>query len=169
MTLEYLELCEDMKKRQETNEVPRRVRGSLLVRGDDSYEFTPYAEGESTQEVLKQKGKSKIYRTKGKTPQMVAYLSVPGDSPDPAAAIMDAAAEMTSDMRHTEAKLIAGIVLTDDPELRIAFDREKRQLQVVMNIDLTQTPAYNNRLIYLMQRTSQCFAINQTSLARPKQ
>lgn len=166
MTLEYLEICEDMKKRNETSEVSRRVRGSLLVRGDDSYEFTPYAEGESTQDVIRQDGKSKVYRTKGKTPQVVAYLSVPGDTADPGTAIMRQAELLTKDMRLADVPPIGREVLCDDPELRVAVDPEQHKVQVVMTIDLAQTPAYNNRLIYLMQRTSQCFAINQTSLAR---
>ncbi len=168
MTLEYLELQEDMKKHQETNEVPRRVRGSLLVRGDDSYEFTPYAEGESTQEVLRQRGKSKIYRTKGRQPLMVAYLTVPADSVDPRAEILEQADELTSDMASKAQPKLRGTVLQQDSDLRITLSKKERKIEVTFGIDLNLTPAYNNRLITIMQRISQCFAINQTSLVRPR-
>lgn len=159
-----------MNKKQETNEVPRRVRGSLLVKGQDCYEFSPFNEGESTQDVLKTSGKSKLYRTKGKKePQMVAYLTVPAADSDPVASLSEILAKVTEGLEKKPLKRMRGKVLMDTAELRVTHNRKDRKLEVVMSIDLNETPNYNNRLINLMQQVSQCFAINQTSLARLSQ
>ena len=158
-----------MKKHQETNEVPRRVRGSLLVRGDDSYEFTPYAEGESTQEVLRQRGKSKIYRTKGKQPLMVAYLTVPADSVDPRAEIMEQVDKLTRDMQSKAKPRMRGKVLMDEDNARVTLSTKESRLEMVLGIDLKATPDYYKALMNLMYKLNQCFTINQSSLVSARQ
>jgi len=159
-----------MKKQEEITVVPRRVRGSLLVKGQDCYEFSPYNEGgESTQQVLKTSGKSKLYKTVGERQQkMIAHLAIDPDCPDPRAELTELVERLTSDMPTAAKPKLRGKVLTMSNSLRVTLNQKERKLEVVMSIDLNETPNYNDRLMKLMYETSQCFAINQTSLAKLK-
>ena len=75
------------KTKDETMSVPRRVRGVLEAKGQDHYEFTPFAQtGESSQVDVIGIGKdgTKTYLTTGQKPKRVAHLVVDlSGSPNP--------------------------------------------------------------------------------------
>ena len=69
------------EKQDETLKVPRRVRGTLVAKGGDSYEFIPQGEGLPTQTDVRKAGDAKLYKTTSeKKPRLVAHLSVPSDA-----------------------------------------------------------------------------------------
>ena len=150
--------------------VPRKVKGVLTIMKDDDVTFNAYrSTGISSQEEISKCGDSKLYRTVGEKKQkMVMHLCVPSDTTDPRAAFLEQADKLTKDMESKAKPRLRGIVLQQDDDLRITFQKKERKIEVVFGIDLNTTPAYNNRLITLMQRISQCFAINQTSLVKPR-
>ena len=68
MTLEYLEIMEDVKKRK----CVRSFKSNTRVFDDDSIEVTPQEKGEPSQKDVKKVGKSKRYVTSGKNPRVPA-------------------------------------------------------------------------------------------------
>ena len=96
MTLEYLELMEDVKKAQEQvaqQEAPKPTRRKLQksfksntrIYDDGSIEVDPQAQGEPSQKDVKKVGKSKRYITSGKNPLTCIELKCPEDVADKAA------------------------------------------------------------------------------------
>ena len=85
MTLEYLELMEDVKKTQE-NEVqgtssPRRklqksFKSNTRIYDDGSIEVDPQAQGEPSQKDVKKVGKSKRYVTNRNSPSGICGSSI---------------------------------------------------------------------------------------------
>ena len=80
MTLEYLEIMEDVKKTQELAEqtsaapsttrrkLQRSFKSNTRIYDDGSIEVDPQAQGEPSQKDVKKVGKSKRYVTNGKNP-----------------------------------------------------------------------------------------------------
>ena len=93
MTLEYLEIMEDMKKQEKEvqgTSSPRRklqksFKSNTRIYDDGSIEVDPQAQGEPSQKEVKKVGKSKRYVTSGKNPLTCVELKCPGDVPDKAA------------------------------------------------------------------------------------
>ena len=150
---------------------PLRIRGTLIQQtADHDYEFHAQRQtGISSQDPISKTADSKLYRTTGeKKPKMVAHVVVPSDSPDPVADIYEQVDRLTRGLQTKAAPRLRGKLLLNQPDARIVFSRKERKLQMVLNINLNDTPNYQNQLIRLMQQISTCFAINQTSLAPQK-
>ena len=110
MTLEYLELMEDVKKVQEQTatqqEAPKTARRKLQksfksntrIYDDGSIEVDPQAQGEPSQKDVKKVGKSKRYVTSGKNPLTCMELKCPEDVPDKAAYFQKELDKLTKDM-----------------------------------------------------------------------
>ena len=62
MTLEYLEIMEDVKKRK----LQKSFKSNTRIYDDGSIEVDPQAQGEPSQKDVKKVGKSKRYITNGK-------------------------------------------------------------------------------------------------------
>ena len=71
MTLEYLEIMEDMEKEQVEKEISVRrklqksFKSNTRIYDDGSIEVDPQAQGEPSQKDVKKVGKSKRYVTNG--------------------------------------------------------------------------------------------------------
>ena len=159
-----------MQKKEVMQRVPRRVRGSLLVRADDSMEFTPFMEGESTQDVLAQKGRSKLYRTKGKKqPQMVVYATVDADSADPRARLLRTADELTrclADDNGGEAAAQSAVKVERECILHgrnvdVYVNETAGRIGVETRIDMRRGTDYVATLVESMQRVSQSVMENR--------
>jgi len=150
--------------------VPRKLRGTLTIKDFDDLEFrADRSTGESSQALIAQKGKSRLYRTVGaKQQSMVMHAVAPADCKDPRAFFLEQADTLTKDMESKAKPKLKGTRLLDDDDLRIVYNKTRKCLEIIMSIDLEKFPGYNNRLINLMQRTSQCFAINQTTFPRQR-
>ena len=125
MTLEYLELMEEIKKTQElaeqTSATPSTTRRKLQksfksntrIYDDGSIEVDPQAQGEPSQKDVKKVGKSKRYITNGKNPLTCVELKCPEDVPDKAAFFHKELAKLTKDMEIEEPQLPEGEFLLD--------------------------------------------------------
>ena len=160
-----------MKRIDETLQVPRRVRGTLHCLGGDEYEFHPQAEGESQQEVLAQKRRSKVYKTTSAVkPQLVAHLCLPA-----AQAEADPLASFTDELFDVCKKLATSHIerppmqrcLKDTASLSVSVDDAGSLVDVSIRLNLEETPNYNQRLVTLIQSAIQCLAINKDFL-RPR-
>ena len=85
MTLEYLELLEDMKENEESQQKSTRrklqksFKSNTRIYDDGSIEVDPQAQGEPSQKDVKKVGKSKRYVTNGKNPLTCVELKCPED------------------------------------------------------------------------------------------
>ena len=128
MTLEYLELMEDVKKTQE-NEVqgtssPRRklqksFKSNTRIYDDGSIEVDPQAQGEPSQKDVKKVGKSKRYFTNGNNPLTCVELKCPENVPDKAAFFHKELAKLTKDMEIEEPQMPEGEFLLDEPCVKV--------------------------------------------------
>ena len=132
MTLEYLELMEDVKKTQE-NEVqgtssPRRklvesYKSNTRRYDDGSIEIAPQEKGEPSQKNVKKVGRSKRYATTGKNPLTCIELKCPDNVPDKAAFFHKELAKLTKDMEIEEPQMPEGEFLLDEPCVKVKLVR----------------------------------------------
>ena len=165
MTLEYLEIMEDVRNEQK---VPRKIRGTLTIKAEDDLEFRAERKtGISSQEEIAKTAAGKIYRTVGEQKRsMVAHIVIPEKETDVPAFLHEAVTKLTAGMQSkTKAKMPAGgrLVWNDD-DLSVKTVAKEHKIYVNMVIDVKQSPDYNSTMLKLMSKVSQCFAINQSSL-----
>ena len=124
--------------------------------------------GLSSQKPIASAGSNaKLYQTVGdKKHSTVMHVVVPEGVADARAYLLEKADALTKGMESKSRPKLRGCVLQQDDDLRIVFQKKERKLEIIFGIDLNRTPAYNNRLINIMQRISQCFAMNQTILVK---
>ena len=132
MTLEYLELMEDVKKTQE-NEVqgassPRRklvesYKSNTRRYDDGSIEIAPQEKGEPSQKDVKKVGRSKRYATIGKNPLTCIELKCPDNVPDKAAFFHKELAKLTKDMEIEEPQMPEGEFLLDEDQVKVKLVR----------------------------------------------
>lgn len=154
------------------SEYPLRMRGVLTVLNEaNDCEFRAQrTTGESTQKVISKSGDAKLYQTIGKKPMMVAHLTTRADSSDPVADLyqqLDAIAAKQSSKPKAKPRKRDRQLLNEE-HAQVYLSQKERMVQMQLSIDLTKTPDYQNELIKLMQKISQCFLINQVFLRPPK-
>ena len=178
MTLEYLEIMEDIRKTTNDNgpaesktkaaAAARRVRGVMTIREGDDMEFRAERKtGVSTQEQVAKAGDSKLYRTVGEKARtkVIAHLSVPADSADLRADLYEQVERLTRDTATKTPPRLKGRTLMNDADCRVTLSKKECRIEVVLGISLATHPDYVSRLLSLMQKVNQCFATNRTSLA----
>ena len=149
---------------------PLRIRGVLTqlnVSGDCEFR-AQRTTGEPAQKVLSKSGDAKLYETTGRKPMMVAHLTTRADASDPLADLydqLDAMAAMQKNSKKPQRQ--RGRKLLDEENAHVTLSQKERKVQMLLSIDLTKTPDFQNELIKLMQKISQCFLINQAFL-RPQ-
>jgi hypothetical protein len=156
---------------EQTITYPLRIRGTLTqLSPEHDYEFRAQrSTGVSSQDILKETATGKLYRTLGeKKPKIVVHASVNASSPDPAADLLEQVEKLSAPLKPKALKPMRGRVLLDEPHLRIAWSKTRRTIELTLSINIDETPNYQNQLIKLMQQSSSCLAINQTSLAPRK-
>lgn len=149
-----------------------KIRGTLTVVSAEHHDYEFRAQrstGVSTQQEVKTAGSSKLYRTTGeKQPKLVAHLSVPASSPDPAAEMQQLLQRLTKDMQLKAAPRLRGRVLMQKDGLRVTLNNRSGEVECILRIPLAAPGGLQGTLIKQMQQISQCFAINKTSLAPQK-
>jgi hypothetical protein len=166
VTIEYQEIMEDMKQNKS-----RRVRGVLTIREGDDMEFRAERKtGVSAQQEIAKTAAGKLYRTVGEKKQsVVAHIVVPDGETDPTAFLYETVERLTRGMQTKARPKMRGKTLMDDDNARITLSKKEHKVEMVLTIDLAATPNYNQALMNLMYKVSQCFAINGTSLASARQ
>lgn len=148
-----------------------KIRGTLTVVDAEAhdYEFRAQRQGQSTQQVVKSLGLSKLYRTTGeRDPKLVAHLSVSADAPDPSALLHERLSSLTAGLGQKAQPRLKGRVLMQTDSTRVVLNLKDRQVEAVIRLPLGNGGDLQNELIKQMQQISTCFAINQTSLVRAK-
>ena len=175
MTLELMEVMEDVKKNQEQQEAPKSTRRKLQksfksntrIYDDGSIEVDPQAQGEPSQKDVKKVGKSKRYVTNGKNPLTCIELKCPEDVPDKAAFFHKELAKLTKDIQIEEPEMPEGEFLMDEDNLKVKLVRTQK---VVAWLTFEDKGLIDIRreLYTLTSKIDKCFVINENSVCPQK-
>ena len=180
MTLEYLELMEEIKKTQEqaeqTSAAPSTTRRKLAksfksntrIYDDGSIEVDPQAQGEPSQKDVKKVGKSKRYVTNGKNPLTCVELKCPEDVPDKAAFFHKELAKLTKDMEIEEPQLPEGEFLMDEPSVKVKFNAKEGRVVAWLTFEIKERYDIRRELYTLTSKIDKCFAFNEASVCQLK-
>ena len=176
MTLEYLEIMEDMKMQE--NEVqgtssPRRklqksFKSNTRIYDDGSIEVDPQAQGEPSQKEVKKVGKSKRYLTSGKNPLTCIELKCPDDVPDKAAYFHKELAKLTKDIQISEPQLPEGEFLMDEPNVKVKFSAKDGKVCAWLTFEAKGLIDVRRELYNLTSKIDKCFVINEASVCQLK-
>ena len=160
MTLEYLEIMEDVKKRK----CIRSFKSNTRVFDDDSIEVTPQEKGQPTQTDVKKVGRSKRYATTGKNPLTCIELKCPEDVPDKAAFFQKELAKLTKDIQISEPTLPKGEYLVNKECLKVCFVKDERKAMAYLTFDVKGLLEVRRELYTLTSKIDKCFVINSDSI-----
>ena len=161
MTLEYLEIMEDVKRKK----CVKSFRSNTRVFDDDSIEVTPQEKGEPSQKDVKKVGRSKRYATTGKNPLTCIELKCPADVEDKAAFFQKELAKLTKDIPIEELTLPKGEYLVNKDRLKVCLVKgEKSQLTAWLTFEVEGLLDVRKQLYQLTSEIDKCFVINSDSI-----
>ena len=176
MTLEYLELMEEIKKQE--NEVqgtssPRRklvesYKSNTRRYDDGSIEIAPQEKGEPSQKDVKKVGRSKRYATTGKNPLTCIELKCPDNVPDKAAYFQKELAKLTKDIQIEEPQLLEGEFLLDEPCVKVRFAAKEHKVVAWLTFEAKGLIDVRRELYNLTSKIDKCFVINENSVCPQK-
>ena len=176
MTLEYLELMEEIKKQE--NEVqgassPRRklvesYKSNTRRYDDGSIEIAPQEKGEPSQKDVKKVGRSKRYATTGKNPLTCIELKCPENVPDKAAFFHKELAKLTKDMEIEEPQMPEGEFLMDEPNVKVKFSAKDSRVVAWLTFEIKEKYDIRRELYNLTSKIDKCFVINEDSVCPQK-
>ena len=148
----------------------KRIKGTVSQYKDDSFEFKPYGNGEPVYEHSYKVGEAQIGLTKGKGKQnFVAHLKCSADEADPCEVMHQQldklAAKEWPDREKTDEKP-RGRVLLKENGAYMAVDTKKGQISIHLDIDLSETCDYGQKIANFIIKTNQCLYINQDLVRR---
>ena len=165
MTLELMEVMEDVKKKQEQQEAPKTARRKLQksfksntrIYDDGSIEVDPQAQGEPSQKDVKKVGKSKRYVTNGKNPLTCVELKCPDDVPDKAAFFHKELAKLTKDIQIEEPEMPEGEFLLDEDNVKVRFSQKEGKVVAWLTFETKGLLEIRRELYTLTSKIDKCF------------
>ena len=164
MTLEYLEIMEDVKKRK----CIRSFKSNTRVFDDDSIEVTPQEKGAPAQKNVKKVGRSKRYATTGKNPLTCIELKCPEEVADKAAFFHKELAKLTKDIEITEPTLPKGEYLVNKDRLKVCFVKDEQKVVAWLTFETKGLLEIRRELYSLTSEIDKCFVINENSVCPQK-
>ena len=174
MTLEYLEILEDMKEIEESQQKSTRrklqksFKSNTRIYDDGSIEVDPQAQGEPSQRDVKKVGKSKRYVTNGKNPLTCVELKCPEEVPDKAAFFHRELEKLTKDIEIKEPKMPKGEFLLNKDNLKVCFSKREGKVVAWLTFETKGLLEIRRELYSLTSEIDKCFVINETLVAQPK-
>ena len=176
MTLEYLEVMEDMKKQEKEVQgasSPRRklqksFKSNTRIYDDGSIEVDPQAQGEPSQKEVKKVGKSKRYVTNGKNPLTCIELKCPEEVPDKAAFFHKELAKLTKDIQVDEPQMPDGEFLLNDPNVKVCLSAKEGKVMAWLTFEAKGLIDVRRELYTLTSEIDKCFVINEASVCQLK-
>ena len=164
MTLEYLEIMEDVKKRK----LQKSFKSNTRIYSDGSIEVEPQAQGEPSQKDVKKVGKSKRYITNGKNPLTCVELKCPEDVPDKAAYFHKELAKLTKDMEIEEPQMPEGEFLLNEPNVKVRLATKDQKVMAWLSFEAKGLIEVRRQLYNLTSKIDKCFVINEASVCQLK-
>jgi hypothetical protein len=177
MTLEYLELMEEIKKTQKNElqgtsssrrKLQKSFKSNTRIYDDGSIEVDPQAQGEPSQKDVKKVGKSKRYVTNGKNPLTCVELKCPEEVPDKAAFFHKELEKLTKDIEIKEPKMPKGEFLLNKDNLKVCFCKKESKVVAWLTFETKGLLEIRRELYSLTSEIDKCFVINETLVAQPK-
>ena len=166
MTLEYMEVMEDVKKEKATRrKLSKSFKSNTRIYDDGSIEVDPQAQGEPSQRDVKKVGKSKRYVTSGKNPLTCVELKCPEDVPDKAAYFRKELDKLTRDIQIEEPELPRGEFLIDKPNLKVCLEQQEGRVTAWLTFETKGLLEVRRELYSLTSEIDKCFVINETLVA----
>ena len=183
MTLEYLEIMEEIKNRRK---LQKSFKSNTRIYDDGSIEVDPQAQGEPSQKDVKKVGKSKRYVTSGKNPLTCVELKCPESVPDKAAFFHRELKKLTKDMEIKEPKMPEGEFLLNEENLKVKLVRtqgtgtsETSGISQMSQSPCAKVVAWltfeakglidvRRELYNLTSKIDKCFVINEASVCQLK-
>ena len=160
MTLEFLEIMEDLKRKK----CVKSFKSNTRVFDDDSIEVTPQEKGEPSQKDVKKVGRSKRYATTGKNPLTCIELKCPADVEDKAAFFQKELAKLTKDIQIEEPTLPEGEYLVNKDSLKVCFVKEEKKVMAYLTFEAKGLLDVRRELYNLTSEIDKCFVINSDSI-----
>ena len=177
MTLEYLELMEEMNQvesgKLKVENSPRRklvesYKSNTRRYDDGSIEIAPQEKGEPSQKDVKKVGRSKRYATTGKNPLTCIELKCPDNVPDKAAFFHKELAKLTKDMEIEEPQMPEGEFLLDEPCVKVRFAAKEHKMVAWLTFEAKGLIDVRRELYNLTSKIDKCFVINEASVCQLK-
>ena len=175
MTLEYLELLEDMKENEEAQQKSTRrklqksFKSNTRIYDDGSIEVDPQQQGEPSQKEVKKVGKSKRYVTSGRNPLTCVELKCPEEVPDKAAYFQRELAKLTRDIAIETPQLPEGEFLIDKENLKVKLSAREQRVMAWLTFDAKGLLEVRRELYSLTSEIDKCFVINEGLVCPQKQ
>ena len=163
MTLEYLEIMEEMKK-ETRRKLQKSFKSNTRIYDDGSIEVDPQAQGEPSQKEVKKVGKSKRYVTKGKNPLTCVELKCPESVPDKAAYFHKELAKLTKDIQIEEPQMPDGEFLLDEENVKVKFSPKESRVVAWLTFETKGLLEVRRELYSLTSEIDKCFVINSDSI-----
>ena len=164
MTLEFLEIMEDLKRKK----CVKSFKSNTKVFDDDSIEVTPQEKGEPSQKDVKKVGRSKRYATTGKNPLTCIELKCPADVEDKAAFFQKELAKLTKDIQIEKPELPDGEFLVNKDNLKVCFAAKEGKVTAWLTFETKGLLEIRRELYSLTSEIDKCFVINEASVCQLK-
>ena len=182
MTLEFLEIMEEIKRRK----LQRSFKSNTRIYDDGSIEVDPQAKGEPLQKDVKKVGKSKRYVTNGKNPLTCVELKCPEDVPDKASYFHKELAKLTKDIQISEPEMPEGEFLLDEDQVKVKLVRTQgtgtqcsasyaqmcqspcAKVIAWLTFEVEGVLDVRKQLYQLTSEIDKCFVINEASVCPQK-
>ncbi len=169
MTLELLEIMEEVKKEQEAKTSPKRrlvesYKSNTRRYDDGSIEIAPQEKGEPSQKDVKKVGRSKRYATTGKNPLTCIELKCPENVADKAAFFQKELAKLTKDIQIEKPDLPDGEFLLNKDNLKVCFAAKEGEVTAWLTFKTKGLLEVRRELYSLTSEIDKCFVINQDSI-----
>ena len=177
MTLEYLELMEDMNEVKSEERIVKSGSRRKLVESyksntrrydDGSIEISPQAQGEPSQKDVKKVGKSKRYVTNGKNPLTCVELKCPENVPDKAAFFQKELAKLTKDIQISEPEMPDGEFLLNEDNVKVCLSEKNGKVTAWLTFEAKGLLEIRRELYSLTSEIDKCFVINEASVCQLK-
>ena len=164
MTLEYLEIMEDVKRKK----CIKSFKSNTRIFDDNSIEVTPQTVGTPLQKEVKKVGRNKRYSTTGKNPLTCVELKCPEDVPDKAAFFHKELAKLTKDMEIEEPQMPEGVFLLNEPCVKVKFAADEQRVMAWLTFEVEGLLDVRTQLYQLSSKIDKCFVINEALVRQPK-
>ena len=164
MTLEYLELMEEVKNSQLRKKCVKSFKSNTRVFDDNSIEVTPQEKVQPAQTDVRKVGRSKRYATTGKNPLTCIELKCPEDVTDKAAYFHKELAKLTKDIQIEEPTLPKGEYLVNEDRLKVCFVKEEQRLMAWLTFEVEGVLDIRKQLYQLTSEIDKCFVVNNDSI-----
>ena len=164
MTLEYLEIMEDVKRKK----CIKSFKSNTRIFDDNSIEVTPQTVGTPLQKEVKKVGRNKRYSTTGKNPLTCIELKCPDDVADKAAFFHKELAKLTKDMEIEEPKMPEGVFLLNEPCVKVKFAADEQRVMAWLTFEVEGLLDVRTQLYQLSSKIDKCFVINEALVRQQK-